>query len=147
MDDLRRAATALLELGKRDLSNPKYAAYFDDLRAALARPDRDAVLRQAVEVIRDRHLAEAKKLNEASLATPHELTAMCLRIDADRETAKANELTVALTDAGASGEVRRVVAETLRAALTEELDGDNAGCVAVDRDAVLVVLNILDGSR
>ncbi len=33
--ELDRAARSLLEIGKRDLSNPKYAGYFEDLQAAL----------------------------------------------------------------------------------------------------------------
>ena len=33
---LEQAATSLLEIGKRDMSNPKYDGYFDSLRAALA---------------------------------------------------------------------------------------------------------------
>lgn len=33
---LREAAQAILDIGKRDMSNPKYEGYFNELRAALA---------------------------------------------------------------------------------------------------------------
>ena len=35
--ELYRALISILEIGKRDMSNPKYDGYFDDARAAIAK--------------------------------------------------------------------------------------------------------------